>query len=318
MRVSIFNSNLLGKDAVGASVINMARFFCQRGDEVQIFIEHPPEDVPKDITTFCRVLSLGDLIGGQQRHFELSDLFVYHYPAHYALLESIKGIERGAVIFDYHGVTPPKLWTSAYDRDLLVRGVEGVSLVHYADLAIVHSQFTKAELVRHSGYEVDRIRVLPLAVPLDQFKPVDKDARLVRKYGLQGQRVLLFVGRMAGNKRIDLLVRALARIEGEIPNVKLLLVGDDRGSPAFVAIVEEAKALAKELGVERDVIFTGRVDELPKYYNLCDVYVTSSLHEGFGVPIIEAMASGVPVVGSRSGALPEPSGRQGSPLNRKT
>jgi glycosyltransferase involved in cell wall biosynthesis/2-polyprenyl-3-methyl-5-hydroxy-6-metoxy-1,4-benzoquinol methylase len=311
MRVSLFNSNLLAKDAVGTSVINMARFFRRRGDQVQIFIEHPPEDVPKDTATLCRVLHLGDLIGGQQTHFELSDLFIYHYPAHYALLESIKGIERGAVIFDYHGVTPPELWGSAYDWDLLVRGVEGVSLVHYADLAIVHSEFTKAELIRHSGYETDRIRVLPLAVPLERFKPTGKDAGLVRKYGLEGQRVLLFVGRMAGNKRIDLLVRALAEIGEEIPDVKLLLVGDDRSSPAFVAIVEEAKAQAKELGVGEDVIFTGRVAELPKYYNLCDVYVTSSLHEGFGVPIIEAMACGVPVVGSHYGALPETIGEAG-------
>jgi glycosyltransferase involved in cell wall biosynthesis/2-polyprenyl-3-methyl-5-hydroxy-6-metoxy-1,4-benzoquinol methylase len=311
MRVSLFNSNLLAKDAVGTSVINMARFFRRRGDQVQIFIEHPPEDVPKDIATLCQVLHLGDLIGGQQTHFLLSDLFIYHYPAHYALLESIKGIERGAVIFDYHGVTPPELWGAAYDWDLLVRGVEGVSLVHYADLAIVHSEFTKAELVRHSGYETDRIRVLPLAVPLERFKPTGKDAGLVRKYGLEGQRVLLFVGRMAGNKRIDLLVRALAEIKEEISDVKLLLVGDDRSSPAFVAIVEEAKAQAKELGVAEDVIFTGRVDELPKYYNLCDVYVTSSLHEGFGVPIIEAMACGVPVVGSHYGALPETIGEAG-------
>jgi glycosyltransferase involved in cell wall biosynthesis/2-polyprenyl-3-methyl-5-hydroxy-6-metoxy-1,4-benzoquinol methylase len=311
MRVSLLCSNLLAKDAVGTSVINMARFFHRRGDKVQIFIEHPPRDVSKDIATLCKALSLGDLIGGRQRHFNSSDLFIYHYPARYALLESIKGIERGAVIFDYHGVTPPELWGASYDRDLMVQGIEGISLVHYADLAIAHSEFTKAELVRSSSYEIDRIRVLPLAVPLEQFKPMDKDTRLIRKYGLQGQRVLLFVGRMAGNKRIDLLVKALAEIKEEIPNVKLLLVGDDSSSPAYVAIVEEAKALARELGVAGDVIFTGRVDKLPQYYNLCDVYVTSSLHEGFGVPIIEAMACGVPVAGSRSGALPETIGEAG-------
>lgn len=311
MKVSLLNVNLIAKDAVGTIIINMARFFRLRGDEVRIFIQHPPKDVPKDIAPLCSVLSLGDLIGGRQRHFNLSDLFIYHYPGRYALLESIKGIERGAVVFNYHGVTPPELWGSHHDQDVLIRGVEGVSLAHYADLAIADSEFIKGELVQHSGYEVDRIHVLSLAVSLDRFKPMDKDARLVRKYGLEGQRALLFVGRMAGNKRIDLLVRALAEIQGKIPNVKLLLVGDDRGSPAFVAIVEGAKALAKELGVAGDVIFTGRVDELPQYYNLCDVYVTSSMHEGFGVPIIEAMACGLPVVGSRSGALPETVGEAG-------
>jgi|GEM_PF-789719 len=311
MKISLLNLNLVAKDAIGTSIISMAHFFLQRGDSVRIFVEHPPEGVPKDIKDLCSVTSLGSLIGGRQEYFNLSDLFIYHYPSHYPLLESIKGIERGTVIFDYHGVTPPELWGSVHDRDILIRGIAGVSLVHYADLAIVHSEFTKAELVQHSGYEIDRIRVLPLAVSLDRFKPMGKDARLARKYGLEGQRVLLFVGRMAGNKRIDLLVRALAKIKREIPNVKLLLVGDDRSSLAFVDIVEEAKALARELGVAGDVLFTGQVDELPKYYNLCDVYVTSSLHEGFGVPIIEAMACGVPVVGSRSGALPETIGEAG-------
>lgn len=311
MKISLLNLNLVAEDAIGTSIINMARFFLQRGDEVRIFVEHPPEGVPRDIKDLCSVLSLGTLIGGTQEHFNLSDLFIYHYPGYYLLLESIKGIERGTVIFDYHGVTPPELWGCDYDRDVLIRGIEGTSLVHYADLALVHSEFIKKELVEKCNYDADRIRILPLAVPLSQFKPMEKDKRLVRKYGLQGQRVLLFVGRMAGNKRIDLLVRALAKIKGEISNVKLLLVGDVRSSPAYAFIVEEAKALAKELGVANYVIFTGRVQELPKYYNLCDIYVTSSLHEGFGMPIIEAMACGVPVVGSRSTALPETIGDAG-------
>ncbi|MEA3346385.1 MAG: glycosyltransferase family 4 protein, partial [Chloroflexota bacterium] len=237
MRISLIITVLNTKDAIGTIIINMAHLFLQRGDEVRIFVEHPPERVAKDIKDLCTVLPLGTLIGGTQEHFNLSDLFIYHYPGYYPLLESIKGIERGTVIFDYHGVTPPELWGSVHDRDILIRGIEGVSLVHYADLAIVHSEFMKRELVKKYSYDADRIRILPLAVPLSRFKPMEKDKSLVRKYGLRGQQVLLFVGRMAGNKRIDLLVRALARIKGEIPNVKLLLVGDDRGSLAFVDIV---------------------------------------------------------------------------------
>jgi hypothetical protein len=81
-------------------------------------------------------------------------------------------------------------------------------------------------------------------------------------------------------------------------------VGDDRTDPGFRPIVAAARARAVELGVSEDVVWTGRVEKVAPYYGLADVYVTASLHEGFGVPLIEAMASGVPVVASRSGAMP--------------
>jgi len=304
MKVSILNLNLVGPDAIGTCIIRMARFFQNRGDQVRIYIEHRPEGVPAEIKVLCSVVKLGDLISGREGHFTDSGLFIYHYPIRYGLLETIKGIKRGAVIFTYYGVTPPDLWGSEEGRDLLVRAVEGAALVHYADLAITHSPFTQRELVERYGYDADRIRLFPLAVSLNQFCPGQKDSALVIKYALQGQWVLLFVGRMAGNKRIDLLVQALAQVKIEIANTKLLLVGDNHSAPAYVAVAKRAKELAAKLGIAEDVIFTGRVDDLPEYYRLADVFVTASLHEGFGMPIIEAMACGVPVVASHSTALP--------------
>jgi len=116
--------------------------------------------------------------------------------------------------------------------------------------------------------------------------------------------VLLYVGRMAGNKRIDLLVEALAVVKQHLPQTRLLLVGDDRTSPAYQEVVAGARRRAAELDVDQDVIWTGPVEDLAAHLRLADLYVTASLHEGFGVPLIEAMASGVPIVASRSGAMP--------------
>jgi len=213
-------------------------------------------------------------------------------------------LERGTVIFYHHNITPPELWGTDIDRESLAQSIRQTNLVHYADVAITDSPFNKQDLVERAGYAPDRIHVLPLAVRVEQFTPGDRDTDLVRRYDLEGQQVLLFVGRMAGNKRIDLLIEALARIKGQVPNVKLLLVGDDQSNPAFHQIVADARARAEELGVAQAVIWTGRVDELLPHYRLADVYVTASLHEGFGVPLIEAMACGVPVVASRAGAMP--------------
>ncbi len=304
MRVSLINVNLVAHDAIGSCIVNQFHFFTGRGDDTRIYVLHPPQAVPGDVAAMTRVVSLADLIGGEEEHFRLSDLYIFHYPGRHELMESIRGIDRGTVIFYYHNVTPPELWSSQADRQELIRGVEGRSLAHYADLCITPSPFNKKDLVEDVGCDADRVFVLPLAVPLERFGAGAKDPELVERYGLDGKQVLLFVGRMAGNKRIDLLVEALARVKRQAPDAKLLLVGDDRSAPAFREIVAAARERANTLGIADDVIWTGRVDDLPAHIRLADVYVTASRHEGFGVPLIEAMACDVPVVASRAGAMP--------------
>ena len=88
---------------------------------------------------------------------------------------------------------------------------------------------------------------------------------------------------------IDLLVEALAIVRQSVLNAVLLLVGDDASNPAIIETVTKAKARAQELGVTFHVIFTGVVDDQAPCYRLADVYATASLHEGFGVPLIEAV-----------------------------
>ncbi len=302
MRVSILSLNLVGRDAVGVCILEQMRFFRRRGDNVRIYTVHRPDGVPADIENLTTVTTQNNLINGGEDHFRLSDLYIYHYPSRHALMDSIKVIERGAVVFYYHNVTPPELWSSPVSREELVTGVEGVSLVHYADLAVAASPFSRDDLVQ-CGYDPERIHLLPYAVSQDRFSPGPKDPALVRRYGLEAKRVLLFVGRMASNKRIDLLIEALPRVRARVPNVVLMMVGDADSSEPYRQVSEQARRRASDLGVGDAVIFTGVVD-VPPYYRLADVYVTASLHEGFGVPLIEAMASGVPVVASRAAAHP--------------
>ena len=123
---------------------------------------------------------------------------------------------------------------------------------------------------------------------------------------VSGQPVLLYVSRMAANKRITDLVRALALIRARLPEVLLLLVGDDR-YPAHARVVAQARQLAQTLGVADGVIFTGQVpdEELAAHYQLADMFVTASVHEGFCIPVIEAMACGLPVVAFAGGSVVE-------------
>lgn len=317
MRVSLLNLNLVARDAVGRNMMDKARLFRSRGDQVRLFVQHVDPDVPEEIKVLCVQCSLTQLIGKDpayaepRAHFFASDLYIYDYPIWYELVETIHDVDRGVVIFDYHGVTPPDLWASEEALELLKRSVEEpTSLLRYADYAIGHSAFTHGELIERYSFPAEKAFTFPYAIPLDDFTPGERDPDLVRRYGLEGKKVLLYVGRMAGNKRIDLLIQALASIRREFPETVLLLVGDDR-STAFVPVVEKAKRLIRELGLEEHVIFTGRVDDLPAHYRLADVYVTSSLHEGFCVPLVESMAIGLPIVGSDCTAIPHTLGDAG-------
>jgi glycosyltransferase involved in cell wall biosynthesis len=295
--------NLEGRDAIGQVILAQVRFFQRRGDIVQIYLVHPARHVPLAVKPLTHVVGLADLSDPRHAHFAQSDLYVYHYPGRYALLDSIKTLERGAVIFYYHNVTPPELWGSSVDADVLRDSIRRVgAFAKYADWIVADSAFNADELVQNYGLDRDRMRVLAPPVPVHRLGPGPKSPALVKRFNLAGRQVILFVGRMAGNKRIDLLVEALPLVRQKVPAAVLLLVGDDRGNLAIEENVERARQRAAALGIADAVIFAGSVDDLAEYYRLADVYATASLHEGFGVPPIEAMASGVPVVASRATA----------------
>jgi glycosyltransferase involved in cell wall biosynthesis len=312
MRVSIVHVNLEGRDAIGQSILNQARFFRRKGDQVTIYLAHPPQHVPLRVRSLTRVASLDELINPQATDFLTSDLYIYHYPGRYALLESMKSLDRGAVIFYYHNVTPPELWGSAFHVDELRDSIAKAGMfAQYADLTVTPSKFNATQLVQDYGLDEERIRVLPLAVALEDFRPAPKPQGLLRRHDLPGKPVILFVGRMAGNKRIDLLVEALPLVREAVPNTVLMLVGDVSANRAVEENVQRTRQRAVNLGIDEAVIFAGSVERVSDYFHLADVYVSASLHEGFGVPLIEAMASGVPVVASRATAHPEVVGDAG-------
>ncbi len=213
----------------------------------------------------------------------------------------------GAALFWYHGVTPPELWSSAADRDVLTRSVAGTELAWYAHLAVCDSPFIAEELRRYTGYPAERVRVVPLGVDVARLAappPAAELEHLRSRWRLTGRRVLLYVGRIAGNKRVDLLIDALARLADRYPDLHLLVVGDTDSLPAYRDLTAQLQRQAADRGVAGRVTFAGRVEDVWPVYHLADAFVTASQHEGFGVPLVEAMAAGVPVVAGASAALP--------------
>jgi glycosyltransferase involved in cell wall biosynthesis len=236
------------------------------------------------------------------------DVLVYH-AAHASPLGSwLAGVDAVKIV-DYHGITPPE-FVRAYDPGLAVSlsraRDELEQLAARATLGIAHSRFMEREL-KAIGFR--NTVTLPLLVDPARFAASPDPATAARLRAGKRGHDLLFVSRMAPSKRIEDLLKVFAVYRRAWdPGARLFVVG----RPDTAAYVEALQRFADRLGVE-EVHFAGRVSdpELAAYYAGADAFVSMSEHEGFGLPWVEALAFGIPVVAYAAGALPETIGDAG-------
>jgi len=174
-----------------------------------------------------------------------------------------------------------------------------------ADGIICPSNFTKSEILRFFECREEKIRVIPHGVE-ETFKKEPEEGfvkRVKEKYSLPPS-YILFVGNIEPRKNLETLIDGFSIFEKKFPEIKLLIVGEK------VMGFESIKKRIEEKGLEGKVIFTGYVEnrELSVIYRLSSVFVFPSLEEGFGLPILEAMASSVPVLASKTSSIPEVAG----------
>jgi glycosyltransferase involved in cell wall biosynthesis len=206
-------------------------------------------------------------------------------------------------IFDLSFLRYPERLSAS--RRLYLRLMTGVS-ARRARRVLAISQSGKAEIAALLGVPSGQIDVAVPGVESD-FCPLPQrqvaDFRL--RYGLPG-RFILYLGTLEPRKNLGTVLRAYAGLP-QRGVVKLLLVGDKgwQTEPIF--------ALIEQLGLADDVVVPGFVprETLPLWYNASEVFVYPSVYEGFGLPLLEAMACGVPVVGSNTTSLPEAVGQDG-------
>lgn len=172
-----------------------------------------------------------------------------------------------------------------------------------ADRVITPSASSKRDIVRFYGVAPERIEVIPEGVD-DAFRPLDDPARLAarrRAYFEDGRPFVLFVGKLTARRRVPELVEAFAalRRERSLPH-GLVVVGPD---PAGVDVPRRAAELGVG-GAVRHLPYAGH-HELVEAYAAADLFVYPSEYEGFGIPVLEAMACGAPVVALANSAFPE-------------
>lgn len=169
-------------------------------------------------------------------------------------------------------------------------------LLHQINGLISVSQLTQDRFLSWAKLNSIATHLLPNTVDLHHFTPGSKKVELVQKYDLEGKIVLLTLGRLDAKERykgFDPVLEVLPTLQDKLPNLVYLIAGDGND-------LSRLKAKAQALGLSNHVIFTGYVPETEKvdYYRLADVYVMPSKGEGFGIVFLEAMACGIPVIGS--------------------
>ncbi len=173
-----------------------------------------------------------------------------------------------------------------------------------ADRLIAISQHTKATLIEALGCSAERIDVVLYGVDHSVFRPVPVSPGFRARYGLDdGHRYVVYAGAESPRKNLPRLLRAFAALHARLPDVRFVKVG----TPEYLPQFRQLQQLVADLDLTDCVRFFDHPPEadLVAFYNAADVFVFPSLHEGFGMPPLEAMACGAPVVCSGAASLPE-------------
>jgi UDP-glucose:(heptosyl)LPS alpha-1,3-glucosyltransferase len=189
--------------------------------------------------------------------------------------------------------------------DLFTLKIERINYSHRNYKKIIcDSSSSKDELMKYYRVPEGDIEVIPLGVNLNEFKPLSEQDKinLRKKYGFsQDDMILIIVATEFFRKGLKELIQALDILQKKNLKPKLLIVG--KGSPeGKLSGSAYYRELADKMGLNKSIVFLGHVQNLNNYYNISDIFVFPTKYEAFGIPMLEAMAAGLPVLNSKIGA----------------
>lgn len=304
-RIAIVAPTISPGDAMGNDALEMGRVLSARGHTVGLFSSHwfQPSEQTRDTS------ELSDFLADAPQA-----LLIYHHAVGWkAGLDLFRQTTcRRAV--KYHNVTPGRFF-AGFSSDLARNchfGREQLRELARADgdLYLSDSSFNQRELI-DAGAPVDRCAVVPPFHHIDRLHSLTADPKVLRQLE-DGSTNLLFVGRRSPNKGHRFLLDAFAVYrEYYDRESRLLMVG--REDRTLLSYSNQLREQASRLGVLENVLFIDAVSEaeLKAYYQCASVFVLASEHEGFCVPLIEAMALHVPIVAYGAAAVPQTVGDAG-------
>jgi L-malate glycosyltransferase len=239
-----------------------------------------------------------------------NDLLILHYALANEVTDWAKN-QNVPLILSYHNVTPPHFFTGVggtIQRASKRGRAELQQFQPKTRLALADSHFNAQDLWA-AGYK--NVQTVPLLIP-NSLQQVVPDATVSGGNGTN----LLFVGRIAPNKRCEDIIKILHQYRQIEAKAHLFLVGARRYLPAYADWLAQFVA---QLGLNDAVTFTGHVsrEALAAYYRIADVYISMSEHEGFGIPLVESMRFDLPIIAYNSTAVPEVLGGSGVLIQQK-
>jgi len=279
-------------DAIGDSARAVRDMLRAMGHDSDIFAL----TIDDAMRTEVRAFADADATGG--------DATIFHFALPSPMTEAFR-LLRGTRILQYHNITPAP-FVAPYDPGLFRLAALGrrelATLAGRVDLALGDSEFNRQEL---EALGFAPTGVMPIAVNTARITDAPPRPALERILG-DGLINILFVGRVAPNKKIEDHIRLAEMYKRYVDAFyRFIFVGRHDGIPRYYA---QIRALIAEYEMLPDRFwFTGPVpdEDLAAFYRWADVYVSLSEHEGFCVPLVEAMAADVPVVAYAAGAVPE-------------
>ena len=281
-------------DAIGNEVVQIRDALRQAGYASDIFVELIDPRMASTVRPY-------------QEYLEVSspdNVILLHYSIGSKVTDLARGLAEPMVLI-YHNITPAEYfapYSFVLARDCAMGRVELAGLRDRCQLALGDSEYNRLEL-EELGF--DPTGVLPLVLDLSSLDG-PADPVVLGRFD-DGRPTLLFVGRVVPNKRFESIIRAFAYYQRYVDHrARLVIVGEYR---TFSAYYDALQQLVEDLGLD-DVHFTGHVTqaELNAYYRLAGAFVCMSEHEGFCVPIFEAMHQRIPVIALDAAAVPYSTG----------
>ncbi len=269
----------------------------------------PLDDIPTRAASAQGHRSVADLLR-MSRAVAASPLDLFFFPSAYTYFPLIRPVRTVVTIHDVIAESHPFLVFPKRRREWFWRAKMLLARLQ-ADLILTVSETSRRAIIDKFALRPGKVTAIPEGPdPIFRPRPASptRTAALAR-YGLaEGERFLLYVGGFSPHKNLATLLRAHAELirEPGHANVRLVMVGDYT-SDSFYSCFADLVRLQSELQLTEAVSFVGYVPDadLAELYPAAQALVLPSFDEGFGLPILEAMASGTPVVASNRGAMPE-------------
>ena len=298
MRVVQLLPTLSFGDAIGNDTIALKGVISEMGYSTDIYAENIDKRLPEGIAQKADKL----------RDLKKDDVLIYHKSTGTDLTFKIENYKCRRIMV-YHNITPPEFFRpySTAATQLTEHGYKGVEYLRdKIDYVLAVSAYNRSELVK-MGYTCP-MDIRPILIKFDDYKQTPDEAT-IKKYS-DGKKNLVFVGRIAPNKKQENVIRAFYCYKKLNPASRLILVGSSTGMENYY---ERLVKYANALGIGDDVIFPGHIkfSEILAYYRLADAFVCMSEPEGFCVPLVEAMFFDVPVIAYDTSAISDTLGGSG-------